>query len=64
MPWHTGNDVGNRRMLVEVVRYFTTDAMARFIDETVDKLEEDASEIAVYRTGVQVITTVYGQSLA
>ncbi|KDQ32458.1 hypothetical protein PLEOSDRAFT_165609 [Pleurotus ostreatus PC15] len=47
VPWHTGNDVGNRRMLVEVVRYFTTDAMARFIDETVDKLEEDASEIAV-----------------
>ncbi|KAL4258746.1 hypothetical protein AB1N83_012721 [Pleurotus pulmonarius] len=47
VPWHTGNEVGNRRMLLEVVRYFTTDAMANFIDDTVNKLEEEASQIVV-----------------
>lgn len=47
VPWHTGNDVDNRKMLVELVRYFTTDAIAQFVDETVDKLEDDASNVAV-----------------
>ncbi|KAF4568676.1 hypothetical protein EYR36_010689 [Pleurotus pulmonarius] len=45
VPWDTGNDVENRKMLVELVRYFTTDEIAKFVDDTVDKLEQDAAEV-------------------
>lgn len=46
VPWHLGNDMGNRNMLVEVVRYFTTDAIANFVDSEVGKLEKEAAEVA------------------
>ncbi|KAL4259113.1 hypothetical protein AB1N83_012477 [Pleurotus pulmonarius] len=43
VPWHTGNELDNKRMLIELVRYFTTDAIAKFVEETVNQLEEDAT---------------------
>ncbi|KAJ8694440.1 hypothetical protein PTI98_009364 [Pleurotus ostreatus] len=45
VPWHTGNDMENRKMLVELVRYFTTDDIANFVDDTVERLEQDAAEV-------------------
>ncbi|KAJ8701190.1 hypothetical protein PTI98_000005 [Pleurotus ostreatus] len=45
VPWHTGNELENKRMLIELVRYFTTDAIAKFVDETVNQLERDAADM-------------------
>ncbi|KAF4567078.1 hypothetical protein EYR36_010694 [Pleurotus pulmonarius] len=47
VPWHTGNDMNNRKMLVESVRYFTTDEIAHFVEETVEQLEKDAELVVV-----------------
>lgn len=43
VPWHTGNELDNERMLIELVRYFTTDAIAKFVGDTVKQLEEDVT---------------------
>lgn len=45
VPWISGNDMANRKMLVELVRYFTTDVIAGFVDRTVQKLEVDAAAV-------------------